>query len=93
MPCFLAKKRTEIPIFFEAELRNGFLFGSLLLILFRPATFFPVCRACQLVSMFIDIRHANDLATTQGFKVSRSSVSLKYCFFAQFCSLVLSPVL
>ena len=75
---FLAKKRTEVPILFEVELSNTFLFGSLFLLFYLPAAPFPECRECQLVSIFINIREADDRGTTQGFRASRSSVLLKY---------------
>ena len=51
-----------------------------------PQHLFPVCRECQLVSIFINIRDADDRGTTKGFRASRSSVLLKYWFFAQFYS-------
>ena len=91
MPCFLAKKRTETPIFFNAKLRNGWMFGSLLLIPLDPQHFYQCAGHfyCPLASIFMGIRHTNNLVTTKGFGVSKNSVSLKYCFFAQFCSLVL----
>ena len=75
---FLAKKCTETPILFEVELSNALLFGSLLLTLFRPAALFPVCRACPLVSIFINLRDADDRGTTKDFRASRSFVLLKY---------------
>ena len=89
--CFLAKKRTEIPILFEVELSNTFLFGSFFLLIFLPAAPFPVCRACQLVSIFINMRDADDRGTTKGFRVSKS-LGPRFAQILIFCQILLTLV-